>query len=89
MCYLNYILRRKFLYLSYILKIFYLYDLMKGKTLTVVSTADITNVSKFAFTFFLVSNFMVFKTLGLFCSSLTLICYFASKFCCYWFYYVV
>lgn len=61
LCYLNKFLRRKFLYLPYILKRFYLYDLKNGRTLTVVFTADVTNVSKFASTFFVVSNFKVLR----------------------------
>jgi hypothetical protein len=61
MCYLNNILHQTFLYLPYILKRFYLYDPTIGRTLTVVSTADITNVSKFFSTFFVVPKLTVLR----------------------------
>jgi hypothetical protein len=52
MCYLKNILRRKFLELLCINIRFYFYDLKNGNALTVVSTTNVINLSKFEFIFF-------------------------------------
>lgn len=62
MLYLNKILRRNFLDLLYTITRFYLYDLKSGRALTVVSTTDDSNVSKFTSKFFVISNIMVLSS---------------------------
>ena len=59
--YLNNILRPNFPDLLYVLTIFYLYDLKNGRASTVIYTADVTNISKFACTFFVISKVMVLR----------------------------